>query len=258
MNDPVIDRSESQLAEVQAAPLAVPTTPEGILSQAIASKMDPASMKELYALFQQMKKDQAAAAFNGAMSLFREKCGLVAKSKTAKIVSKSGASFSFDYAPIEEVAATINEVIAPLGLSYEFDEKADDKGVTITCTRLHRDGHERSTTAWCPYDFDAKMTPANMTTGAWTTARRKALMGAFGLVAADEKDLEYARGGGGGGESITAHQADTLDTMLSEFSPDRRAKFLVKIGYPTLAAIPASRYQEAVNMIESARKAGAK
>lgn len=231
----------------------VEPTPESMLQGAIAAKMDPASMEKFYELYRTMTADRARAAFNGAMAEFRGKCSLIAKSKTAEILMKSGGKFYFDYAPIEEVAATINPELGPLGLSFGFDEAHDDKGVTVTCIVSHRDGHEIRRSAWCPYDFESKMSMANLTTAAWTTARRKALMQAFGLVAADEKDLEAASGGGG--EKITAHQADTLDTMLQEFPPERRAKFLMKIGYQSIAEIPGSKYSEAVAMIEAARRA---
>lgn len=251
--------AQNVIEKIEPAPLAqVPTTPEGMLTQALASGLAPEAMKEFYALYRQMKADQARATFFGAMAEFRAKCSLIAKSKTASILMKSGAKFSFDYAPIEEVAATINPELSPLGLSFGFDSVNDDKGITVTCIVTHRDGHEVRSSSWCPFDFESKMSPANLTTAAWTTARRKALMQSFGLVAADEKDAEAMGAGRGGGGKVTAHQADTLDTMLAEFPPERRAKFLAKIGYQALADIPADRYQEAVNMIEAARKAGSK
>jgi hypothetical protein len=247
-----------QIIESVPQPLAVaPATPESILQQAIEAKLEPASMEKFYALFREMKADQAKAAFFNAMSEFRGKCSLIAKSKKATILTKSGSNFSFDYAPIEEVAATINPELSPLGLSFGFDEAHDVNGVTVTCIVMHRDGHEVRTTAWCPYDTDAKMSKANATTAAWTTARRKALMQAFGLVAADEKDAEamMARQANSG-ETVTEEQAANLELSVENVGGDVK-KFLAMLGVEKFTLIPLSKYGQALSAIEKKRK-GAK
>lgn len=252
----IVDTSESQLAEIPAQQLAtVPASPKTILQQAIAAKLDPASMKDFYELYRKMEADAARAEYASAMASFRDECPLVSKSKTAKIVTKSGANFSFTYSPIEEVAATIDPILGRHRLSYRFDDQSTDKQAVVVCYVLHASGHEVASTGRCPIDMDAKMSPANATTAAWTTARRKAMMQAFGLVAADERDAEASRNDIAAGPKITANQAANIDHVIEEVGADR-AKFLGWLGVDRIDEIPASRFGEVMGALEKKRKGG--
>lgn len=232
----------------------VPATPEAMLAHAMELKLEPTAMTEFYALYREMKADRAREQFATAMASFRSECGLVAKSKAAKILMKSGATFSFDYSPIEEVAATINPIAAKYRFSYRFDDASTDKLAIVTCYVLHEGGHEVSSTGRCPVDNDSKMSPANAATAAWTTARRKAMMQVWGLIATDEVDAEAV--GGGSGQPITPEQAANLRAAVEGVGGDP-AKFLKMLGCDSFESVPMSKYGEALAAIEKKRK-GAK
>lgn len=247
------------IAKKESAPLAqVEATPEAMLQQAIAAGLAPEAMEKFYELFRQMKADQARAAFHAAYARFKDICPPVQKRTqnsqfAKKIVNRDGSSTTKPrmYASLEDIGATVKPHLASCGLSYRFGNMEVREGMlTVSCIVSHESGHSETSAAMMPVESKAGCSEQQKYGAAETYARRSALKNALGIVEADEDD-----DGNEGGPAITEHQRDTLDTMLSEFPPDRRAKFLAKIGYPSLAEIPASRYTEAVQMIESARRA---
>jgi hypothetical protein len=63
---------------------------------------------------------------------------VVAKDGTAKIVSKTGASFAYDYATLPDVHAAILPILAANGLAViQGTADEDDSGFTVETTILH-------------------------------------------------------------------------------------------------------------------------
>ena len=242
--------------EIRNQPLAtVPATPESMLQSAIEAKMDPAAMAGLYDLFRTMKADQAKAAFTVAFSAFKSECPpVMRRTENPQFkVSRNGVSSARMFASLEDIAATVTPVLGRHGLSFRWgDAVVKDNTLTLSCIVSHIGGHSESSSVTMPLESSAGCSQQQKYGIADTYAQRYSLVRALGLTTCDE-DTD-GNGGGDSGEPITAEQAANLEMAVENVGGDR-AKFLKMLGADTFAAIPLSKYRQAVAAIAKKREA---
>jgi len=260
----VIDHSEAQDAPLVRVP--APPTENGlarqevpisaIIDRAVELKMDPAGVKDLVALFNQQEDRKAAREFAAAMAGFQAECPSIAKTSTAEIATNSGAKYSYTYAELDEIARTVQPILAKHGLSYSWDSAEDKGAITCTCIIKHANGHRETAKFSCPTDSAAKMSGAQRSASALTYARRQSLVQALGLTTTDS-DRDGADRPAATGPAITEHQAANLDAMLDELKgkdPQIKARFLKRLKVEKLGDILAVHHAECVEMLETKRK----
>lgn len=158
--------------------------------------------------------------------------------------------FKNDYASLEAVIETARPVLASHGLAFMQGLGEYVGGAMTVSTRiLHESGE------WIESDFQmpvAKSDPQG-TASASTYARRYSLMGILGLPAVDD-DGEAATAPirAVPDKAITQDQADALRVEIEAVGADP-AKFLAFFKVRALEALPASRWNEAVAMLEAKR-----
>lgn len=234
------------------APIA-PSDNEGAASLvhfAIERGVDVSVLERLVALQERVTERNARAAFFEAVADFQEQCPEIAKSKTAQIATKGGGRYSYSYAPLEEITRTIRPLLKRHGLSYSWTVEPGEKVLFVTCVLRHIDGHEERASFPVPVDTAAAMSDAQKNGAALTYGKRQSLTSVLGLTTADEdKD-----GAGRSVETITANQADALDSLMNEVKVDRR-KFLAWLGVGSIGEITKEKYPQAVRALESRRRA---
>ena len=158
--------------------------------------------------------------------------------------------FKNDYASLEAVIETARPVLASHGLAFMQGLGEYVGGAMTVSTRiLHESGE------WIESDFQmpvAKSDPQG-TASASTYARRYSLMGILGLPAVDDDgEAATAPVRAAPDKAITQDQADALRVEIEAVAADP-AKFFAFFKIKALEALPASRWNEAVAMLEAKR-----
>ncbi len=234
-----------------AAPLSEDVTPGQLILAAMEKGVSVDVIEKLVALKERIEDRDASRAFNRAMAAFQAECPMIAKKTTAKITTSSGGSYSYTYAELDEIVATIAPLVEKHGFSYTWDARVETGGL-LTCTiRIrHIDGHSETSSFTLPTDTKSAMSSQQKQAAANTFAKRQTLISGFGLTTTDE-DTDGAEPNDP--TVITEDQVVALEDELTNGAVNR-ARFLSFMGVETIGQIRAIDYQRAVNAIRSAAK----
>jgi len=222
-----------------------------LLVLALQNRVPVETIERLVALRERAEERSAARAYFSAMARFQSDCPPIPKSSNAKITTRQGAGYSYQYAELDEIAATIRPHLHANGLSYTWDSTVSENGAMLTCvcTVRHADGHSVSASFVVPTATSSAMSEQQRYAAALTFAQRKSLVQALGLVTTDATpDAPQEM------ESITAEQAANLNALLDETQTDR-ATFLRYAASESVEAIPRNRHAELVGLLERKRAA---
>lgn len=192
-----------------------PASIEKMLTAAIEKGLSVEQMKELVGLHRQVSDHQAEIEFARAMAGFQADCPVIPKSSKASVVTKSGASYSYKYAELDQIAEVINPIARKYGLSYSWDTEFGEKMLTCTCTVRHVNGHKEKSKFACSTEPSSPgMNKQQESAAALTYAKRQALVQAFGLTTG-EPDTD-----GASDEVILDDQATELQAFVESVVPE--------------------------------------
>ena len=223
-----------------------------LLHAAVKQGTPVAELKELVALHEHMEKRQALKAYFDALAAFQAEAPLIQQSHTAKIATKSGGSYSYTYAPLDEVVRTILPLLAKHGLSFRWDSVVDQKAITIRCTVSHIAGHSETSSMTLPIDNASAMSDQQKVGAAMTFGQRRSLTAALGLVTTDEdpdaaKDLDPT--------TVNDDQFATIQDLINEkgLTGDRLRRFLTYMSVAQIGHIRAADYDKAVTALQQVK-----
>lgn len=249
-NLPLTLEAERPFALTPAPTVSGPAAVLALMAQAVEKGMAVDTMESLQAMYHKEQDRAAAREFADAMARFQETCPAIPKNaSTATVGERSGAKFSFTYAPLDTIAATVGPHLHKLGLTYSWDTEAGDKGLICTCTLRHRNGHSVSARFACPTDSSLAVGSQQKFGAALTYARRYSLIQVLGLTTTDPDADQVAS------EPIGPNQEALLDALIQEVGADK-PRLLKWLGVAALADLPAAEYARAVNGLEDKRKKG--
>ena len=235
-------------AQVPAV-LAQPIDMQALMLAGLSGGATVETMERLAALCEHLQDRAAAQEFADALARFQAACPPISRTSTAKIASKSGVSYSYTYAELDEIARTIGPHLHPLGLSYTWDCGINGGIVNTTCTLRHVNGHQITASFASPIDDRASMSGPQRTASALTYAKRQALVQVLGITTA-EPDQDAADPA-----TITEDQVGNLAALIDEVGADE-PKFLRWLGVERLSDLRAYEYARAVNALERKRGGG--
>ena len=238
-------------AEIQ--PAAAERDVMDLLARAVEAGASVEALERLVALKERVDRERARRAFFEALARAQDEMPEIPKRHQASIVTKSGASFSYRYAALEDITRVVRPVLARHGLSYAWDVTHGDGALIVTCVLRHVDGHEERASFPVPIDGSARMSAAQANGAALTYGRRQSLIAVLGLTTTDE-DIDGA-GDVPDSNRITPQQAADLDALIEEVGADRR-KLLQWAGVGRLEDLTHDKYQTAVRMLERRRHQG--
>lgn len=166
----------------EAAPM------QSVVEYALTHNIDPESLGRLLDAQDRVAERNARVAFLSALAAFQAECPLIKKSKTAKIATKSGGSYGYTYAPLDEITRTVTPLLAKHGFMYSWDSEQTDTGITATFILEHVDGHTKRNSFTAPMDTAAAMSGAQKGGAAATYARRQSMEMGLGLTTSDDTD----------------------------------------------------------------------
>jgi ERF superfamily len=164
---------------------------EGLIALAIEHGSAVDALERLLGMRERLKAEAAREAFFEALSAFQADCPVIEKGKTAKIESRTGgSSFSYKYAPLEDIMRAITPSLRRYGLSVRFEAtfEATPPAQVVKCIVNHRDGHSESSEFRSPIDTGARMSVMQQSASSLTYGRRYALLNALGIVVGGEDD----------------------------------------------------------------------
>jgi hypothetical protein len=178
--------------EVKSVAMAVPLDAQSLISQAVASGAGIETLERLVALAKDVRAEEAKRAWHRAMAAFQRDCPAIKRSETAKIETRGGGSYSYTYAPLGEIMATILPVMGPLGLTVSYRTRFDGGRVIAAAIISHEEGHsENSGEVSMPIGAGATgANPAQCVGISSTYAKRYALLAVLGLSPEDDPDAE--------------------------------------------------------------------
>lgn len=159
-----------------------------LIEKAMSGTEAVAVIERLQVLRRELHAEQAEQAFNDAMAALKAECPPLVKRRKSNVST---------YAPIEDVEAVLAPFCAKHGFhhSYETDAGSLDGWVIARCIVTHRLGHTKVTTTKLPVaDSPVNGSGKRVTSatqqydGAITSANRRALRNAYGVVVVGEDD----------------------------------------------------------------------
>lgn len=192
MNSKAITTSE------RATSLPAAVTPITLLEQAVAKGVDLEQLTKLMDLQERWEKKEAKKAFLDALADFQTKVPVIPKKNIAKINSQKG-NYTYRFATLGTIAATIKEALKMCGLSYRWDFKESNGKMLVTCYLSHRDGHTETSEMYAAMDASGGKNEIQQKGSTQTYLQRYTLIGALGLATADEdNDAETGKPGAAG------------------------------------------------------------
>ncbi|NCT92918.1 MAG: hypothetical protein GXC72_00715 [Chitinophagaceae bacterium] len=161
-------------------------SPAMLLQKAVEQNFDIDKLKQLMDLQERWEANQAKKAFLAALSKFQTLVPVLSKTKTAKITSQNGGSYSYRYSDLGTITAQIKEAMNVCGLSYrwEFDQAGDK--MKVTCIISHVDGHAATSSMEANADASGGKNAIQQKGSTHTYLQRYTLIGALGLSTADD------------------------------------------------------------------------
>jgi hypothetical protein len=167
---------------------------------------------------------------------------------------KVNPAFKSKYADLSSVWNACREQLVENGLSVsQFPGEMVDNRMTMTTQLMHSSGQWIRSTLSIPLS----KVDAQGYGSATTYARRYALAAVVGVCPDDDDGNAASRPADRGAPSlnadrITAKQVSDLEALASEVGADMR-RFLTYLKVPSLEALSADRYNEAVRGLEAKR-----
>jgi hypothetical protein len=216
-------------------------TPMDMLSHAVERGADLDMIEKLMNLQERWEASQARKAFDEAIS--------AAKADIPPIERTGKGHNDKRYATFAAIARVVDPIISRHGLSYRFRTTQGDR-ISVTCILSHKSGHFEETTLSGPPDASGSKNAIQAIGSTLTYLQRYSLVQMLGLAAADDDDGKASHGG----VTITEDQAADLVALADDVGADR-AKFCKYFKVESFSALPASRFQAAVDALNAKRKA---
>jgi hypothetical protein len=216
-------------------------TPMDMLSHAVERGADLDMIEKLMNLQERWEASQARKAFDEAIS--------AAKADIPPIERTGKGHNDKRYATFAAIAKVVDPIISQHGLSYRFRTTQGDR-ISVTCILSHKSGHFEETTLSGPPDASGSKNAIQAIGSTLTYLQRYSLVQMLGLAAADDDDGKATHGGA----TITEDQAADLVALADDVGADR-AKFCKYFKVESFSALPASRFQAAVDALNAKRKA---
>lgn len=244
---------KQEVATVKEAP--VVTQSEGLIAvierAALNPDVDIDKMERLLQMHERIVQRDAKAAYAAALAAMSPE--LPAIVERGGIKDRNG-NVQSTYALWEDVNDAIKPVLARHGFAISFRTGRDDGQITVTGVLSHRDGHSEETTIVLPHDSSGSKNAVQAVGSSTSYGKRYTAGLLLNLTSRGDDDDGQA---GGSGSVVTDEQADEIRKLIAD-TGSKIGPFLEYIGAPSVADIPAAKYQAAIAALRAKAKQGAK
>ena len=206
--------------------------------------VDIDKFERLVAMQERAQAARARQDYAAAIAAARGEMPPVIKTREVDFQSQKGRTH-YRHEDLAGIAKVVDPVLHRHGLSYRYRSEQTGPRLRITCIISHASGHSEETTLEADNDASGNKNSIQAIGSAATYLQRYTLKLALGLAAAHDDDGATV----GASASITDEQVMTLREMIEASSADP-ARFLKFMRVPTLADIPAAKYQTALDALK--------
>lgn len=227
-----------------------PMTPWAMLSQAIERGMAPETVDKMMGLAERWEANQARKAFNEAFAGFKAEAISIVRNRRVTDGPLKGKS----YAELVSFIDAATPALSKHGLSASWEITRDEKDwIEVTCIIEHSLGGSKRVAFGGPPDVGGAKNALQARVSTLTYLERATFKAATGL--AEQGDDNDGRAGSKG-DAITEDQVGDLVAHMESVGANK-PQFLKYFKIEALPDLPASRYQEAVNMLNAKARAKA-
>lgn len=213
--------------------------------------VDIDKMERLLEMQERIMQRDARAAFASALAEMSP--NLPAIVERGGIKDRNG-NVQSTYALWEDINDAIKPVLAKHGFALSFRTGRDEGQISVTGVLSHREGHSEETTITLPHDSSGSKNAVQAVGSSTSYGKRYTAGLLLNLTSRGEDDDGNA---GGSGAVITDEQADTIRELIGS-TGTKVGAFLEYIGAPSVADIPAAKFQAAMKaLLAKQKKAGA-
>jgi len=225
-------------------------TNQDLLAYALDKGAGVEVLEKLMALQERHEANEARKAYHKAMAAFKADPPQISKNRHVKFTTSKGTT-EYDHASLDHAADEIGKAMAKHGLSASW--KTDHNGtITVKCIITHELGHSESTSLSAPADTSGSKNPIQSLGSTISYLQRYTLLAITGLAAKGQDD--DGAGASGGADTLNEEEVANIEALITEVKANRK-KLLEYFGVGGVELLPASRYKEAVAMLERKRNA---
>lgn len=163
--------------EPESSVVTTKASAQGLIEMAITQGADIDKLERLMQLQERYDAKNAKSGFLSALSMFQANCPAI-------VAKKQGHNYK--YAPLGDIVAQIKDLLFKCGLSYRFEQSQDGDSITVCCITSHIDGHSEKLEMTGKADTQGSKSSIQAIGSTVTYLRRYSLLGALGIVTADE------------------------------------------------------------------------
>lgn len=238
------------MENTNAVVVAGSTTPAMLLNLAIEKGADLDRLEKLMDLQQRWEAQEARKAYTAAMSQFKMNPPEIEKDRHVKYTTKAGNKVDYRHASLGNVTGIINSALGQCGLSAAWHLEQLEKGIKVTCTITHVQGHSESTSLVAFPDDSGGKNAIQALASTVSYLERYTVLALTGLATNDMDD----DGKASDVEYITAEQAATIKEGLEAKSVDQ-VKFLAYMEAESIEKILSAHFNKAMASVKAAKGA---
>lgn len=209
--------------------------PMKLVEMAVSKGADIDQLSKLMDMQERWEAREARKAYLDAFAQFQS---------IAPTITKNKEGHNSKYAPLGDIAKTIQTSLRECGLSFRFEIQDEGALITVRCIVSHRDGHSESTSMTSEPDTSGSKNGIQSRGSTVTYLQRYSLIGALGLTTADaDMDGRIAH------DIITEDQAAEIKKRL-EKTNSNVAKFCAAIGIADVDSMPSSKFAQADKVLK--------
>lgn len=174
--------------------------------------------------------------------------GLAGFRSEVPVITKNATGHNSKYASLDNVADTINPLLAKNGLSFYWDHEDVSGGIRVRCILEHSDGHVRES-GWLssPPDKSGGKTDIHAKGSALKYLMRYTLEAALGLSTGGDDDGKTATPTPSGLSDLQLHAI--TDAMADASVP--HSKFCESYGISEVAQLPPGKFDAAIQRLRA-------
>jgi hypothetical protein len=223
-------------------PVTTPVTPQAMLSMAVAAG-NTALAEKIMDLQERWEARTARKAFDAAISEAKAEIPVIIKNRE---MNAGNGRTQYKYEDMAAIARAVDPILSKHGLGYRFRTHTENNVISVTCIIFHAEGHAEENTLCANADTSGSKNAIQALGSALTYLQRYSLKAALGLAASADDD--GAASGNGG--AISPKQLAELIHLCDEVGADKM-RFCAYLKVPSLAEIPAKRFDEAVSALNA-------
>ncbi|MCP2516785.1 single-stranded DNA-binding protein [Achromobacter mucicolens] len=167
-----------QAAGQVAGPAA--NSPIGMMMAAVQQGIPLDQIKEMMAIQREWEAGEARKAFNDAFAAFKSEAVEIIKRKQVEFKTDRGTT-SYKHAELSDVVTAVGPALSKHGFAWGWDVEQKDGRIHVTCTLVHRLGHEKSVTLSAPPDESGKKNTIQAIASTTTYLERHTLKAVCGI-----------------------------------------------------------------------------